>query len=237
MNGRPHALIGAAVPLGALATGTPVLPTLVLCGISAGSALLPDLDHPTSTATKALSGAAHRVVHLASRAVRVPTSTRADLRSAAWQRQHLRDPDHRGLTHTLLAAAAFGVVMAALCSQPVGVCLAVLVSGWICQHLVRHAMTPVLMACFGAVAALAMFLPVHPLAVGLAAAGGWLSHVIADGCTTAGVPLAWPLKIRGKRWYRVRLLGSTLKSGQRLEWVAGFAVASVFVVCWGFLAR
>ena len=49
---------------------------------------------------------------------------------------------------------------------------------------------------------------VHPpsaVTVGVAVGAGALSHDLLDGCTTMGVPLLWPLKLRGMRWRRLGL--------------------------------
>lgn len=39
---------------------------------------------------------------------------------------------------------------------------------------------------------------------GLAFGWGCLVHILGDSCTVQGTPIAWPLTIRGKRWYMVR---------------------------------
>jgi len=63
--------------------------------------------------------------------------------------------------------------------------------------------------------------------VGWAFFAGWLSHLLADACTRMGVPLLWPLPVRGRRWHMVRL--GRLRSGAASDWV----VAAVAVVgCW-----
>lgn len=41
--------------------------------------------------------------------------------------------------------------------------------------------------------------------LGLAVAFGWFVHLLGDAITKMGVPMAWPFKIRGKRWYDVAL--------------------------------
>lgn len=37
--------------------------------------------------------------------------------------------------------------------------------------------------------------------LGLPAGVGALAHLLGDACTRYGVPLAWPVKVRGRRWY------------------------------------
>lgn len=39
--------------------------------------------------------------------------------------------------------------------------------------------------------------------LGLAVGFGWFMHLIGDFITKMGVPLAWPIKVRRKRWYSV----------------------------------
>lgn len=52
--------------------------------------------------------------------------------------------------------------------------------------------------------------------VGLAVVTGMLAHSIGDGATKTGVPLLWPLPIRGRRYYpiHIRARGSRLHTGQ-----------------------
>ena len=52
--------------------------------------------------------------------------------------------------------------------------------------------------------------------VPVAAVVGMLIHDLGDTCTTSGTPLFAPLvKIRGKRWYSIRL--SSIKAGGEVE--------------------
>jgi membrane-bound metal-dependent hydrolase YbcI (DUF457 family) len=41
--------------------------------------------------------------------------------------------------------------------------------------------------------------------LGLVVATGWLTHLAGDACTEQGVPLWWPLRVRGQRWRMVGL--------------------------------
>jgi hypothetical protein len=41
--------------------------------------------------------------------------------------------------------------------------------------------------------------------LGLAVAFGWFVHLLGDAITKMGVPMAWPIKIRNKRWYDISL--------------------------------
>lgn len=62
--------------------------------------------------------------------------------------------------------------------------------------------------------------------LGVAVGTGIFSHILADSCTKAGVPLAWPLMVQGRRWRHFRLPGARyMKSGNPLEWIPGCGVA------------
>lgn len=62
--------------------------------------------------------------------------------------------------------------------------------------------------------------------IGVAVGTGILSHILADACTKAGVPVAWPLMVRGRRWSTFRFPGARhMRSGSTLEWVPGCGVA------------
>ena len=115
MMGFSHAttgvLVGVAVaaPLAA-AAGTPPTPMGLLAWalLGAGSALVPDLDHPSSTATRSqgfVTGLLSRGMRALSLAVYRRTRTPAD-RS---------DGEHRHLGHTPVFAAAVGAVIGLLC--------------------------------------------------------------------------------------------------------------------------
>jgi membrane-bound metal-dependent hydrolase YbcI (DUF457 family) len=41
--------------------------------------------------------------------------------------------------------------------------------------------------------------------LGIGVAFGWFIHLLGDAITKMGVPMAWPIKVRGKRWYDVAL--------------------------------
>ncbi|GAB3488892.1 metal-dependent hydrolase [Nocardiopsis coralliicola] len=40
--------------------------------------------------------------------------------------------------------------------------------------------------------------------LGLTVAVGSLTHIVGDWLTKSGVPLAWPLQVRGARWHMLR---------------------------------
>lgn len=57
---------------------------------------------------------------------------------------------------------------------------------------------------------------------------GYLIHILGDTLTTSGTPLLWPIKIKGKRWYDVRLF--KIKAGGDVEkyiFLPGFILLTV----------
>ncbi|MER6610241.1 metal-dependent hydrolase [Streptomyces sp. NPDC000927] len=71
----------------------------------------------------------------------------------------------------------------------------------------------------------ALMLGWTPLA-GLAVFMGWMSQVLSDGCTSMGVPLLWPLKVKGRRWYMVSFM--RLRSGASSDWWVAWAWTGAF---------
>jgi len=217
MMGSSHAATGLAVGGVVLAglswAGAPVGFADVVFGgmLCAGAALLPDLDHPTSTATLSqgpVSAAASRGVRALSSRVWRATRT-------PWDRGG-RDGDgvHRHLSHTVPAAVACGAVVAVAGLWIVAYAVVVWV---VCSLAVRG-----LAACWrgrrlgwAEASGGALLLTVGTLGFGvgpLVVAGmvvlGMVVHVLGDALTVAGVPLAWPLRVRGARW---RMVGAPLR--------------------------
>lgn len=222
MNGRTHAAIGAASMAGAALSGVPLTDCAMMAAISAGFSLGPDIDTPESTASRSMPAVVHRTAHRISHHVRTQTSTYPwDTQYFQWKISHGHDPEHRALTHTVV----FGVAVTGVCvgaSFFLGTLPVMFLAAWWCHRLSPY-LVPVLILM---VVASAMD-PLPCWMVTWAVGVGWLSHIIADGCTTSGVPALWPLMVRRKRWYRVRLLGSSLKSGDSREWIAGAAVSAM----------
>lgn len=92
--------------------------------------------------------------------------------------------------------------------------------------------------------------------LGVAVFLGWMSHLLSDACTRAGVPLLWPIKVKGwrkleiasrgrdgrarahgqqyepieRRWHRVRLLKRlNLTSCAATDWRVAWLAVSVMV--------
>ncbi|MFC7327088.1 metal-dependent hydrolase [Marinactinospora rubrisoli] len=218
MMGSSHAASGALAGAGAAALLAPAvsdgglfdLAAGVLVG--AGAALLPDLDHPQSTATRSqgpLTRLAHAGVARASRAVFLRTRTGADLGG------HDRDGVHRHLSHTPLVALAVGAAVAvsglwwpllaavlwftvSLGLRGLGQCLG--------RGETRRTLRswPAVSALAAGTAALLVWGGVSAPFTGVLVAAGMVVHVLGDALTRAGVPLLWPVVHRGRRWWMVR---------------------------------
>jgi len=232
--GVSHATSGAV--LGLVVAGyvpqvlgvSPSAGTVVtFAAVCAGAALLPDLDHPSSTATRHFTVAsflACNVVRPLSGLVYRLTRARRDTGKGT----------HRGLTHTVVGAALLGLAIN-LASTRWGtpvligtlfVCLALAIKGL--DAIVPG--PPSLVIAAGLTFAVEQYVP-----GGTAGTAGWLGtavtlgmivHSVGDAITESGAPLLWPLPIRHRRWYPV---GSPrpmrFRTGGRVEaWVVAPAL-------------
>lgn len=211
MLGVSHATSGAAVGL-AVAGYAPQLvgiepsagTIVTFAAVCAGAALLPDLDHPTSMATRRFAVASW----LASHAIRPLSGLLYDLTRA---RRDTGKGTHRGITHTAVGALVLGLAVnlaSARWGVPVlvgtlFVCLALAIKGL--DALVPG--PPSLVIAAGLTYGVEEFVP-----GGTAGTAGWLGtavtigmvvHSAGDAITETGAPLLWPLPIRGRRWYPV----------------------------------
>ncbi|WP_017559470.1 metal-dependent hydrolase [Nocardiopsis baichengensis] len=179
-------------------------------GIGAGAALLPDLDHPRSTASRSLDPAtalASRAARAASAAVHRATRTPADGPG---------DGRHRYLLHTPVVAVAAGTVLGLLATAWLPVLAAVV---WFTLALAVQGLGRALpdgpgrrgpasragaLALAGGATVLLVWggVSTGPHA-GAALALGMLVHDLGDALTRSAVPLAWPLRVRGRRWAMV----------------------------------
>jgi membrane-bound metal-dependent hydrolase YbcI (DUF457 family) len=241
MLGVNHALSGAALGLAVAGFGPAVLgaaPTagsvLTFAGVTAGAALLPDLDHPSSLATRRFSAASW----LASRLVRpvsalVYSLTRSD--------RDVGTGKHRGLTHTVLGAVVLGAavnVASAAVGTPVlvgtlFVCLALAIKGL--DAIVPG--PPSLVIAAGLTVAVEKYLPGGTTGtagwLGVAVTLGMLVHMVGDALTESGAPLLWPVRIKERRWYPVgNLRPLRFRTGGPAEvWlVAPVLTVAVFVL-------
>lgn len=207
MMGRTHAATGllaglALAPAVGLATTHQVV---VFAATTAGFALLPDLDHPTASATR-LFGWPTRAVSWLLR--RVSAGVYALTKGP---RDEKVTGTHRHLSHTLLFAVALGAATSAGCAAggPAAV-LGVLILGLL---LAVAALGDWLLVVYGgAVAWWGVTAPGNPAAE-LAGISGWLGiavgvgcfvHCLGDALTESGCPFLFPLSLAGERWYELR---------------------------------
>jgi membrane-bound metal-dependent hydrolase YbcI (DUF457 family) len=209
--GVSHALSGAALGLAVAGYVPQVLGVdpgaggvLTFAAVCAGAALLPDLDHPSSMATRRFSVAswlASHVIRPLSRLVYDLTRGRRDTGRGS----------HRGLTHTVVGAVLLGMAVnlaSARFGTPVlvgtlFVCLALAIKGL--DAIVPG--PPSLVIAAGLTYLIEDFVP-----GGTAGTAGWLGtavtlgmvvHSVGDAITESGAPLLWPLPIRQRTWYPV----------------------------------
>lgn len=219
VQGPTHAMSGAAVGLALAtalpvewggATGTPEI--LAYAGITAGAALLPDLDAPGSTVARAFGP----VTGLLSRAV---STASVVIVNATRGRREPRIPGaHRTATHTLLFALAAGA-----CAWGIGgvagvngvIGMLVFFAGLALRGLFpkwakhRGGLVVVLVAVVLGVAAYQTVPALQtPLLPASAVTAGVLTHLLGDSLTKTGVPLTSPLiPWRGRRWWDWTLPG------------------------------
>ena len=254
--GLTHALSAVAVTTLVLAfaptafqavfkTGDPWFIAL-LCLVMVGGALMPDLDNTSSSAESALGfvGSALSAVMRAT----------APIIQGLVHSKYDKDVTvaHRGFYHTAVAAILFGALTAALCSVKgtVGEIVA-LVLAFVGVHIALSTLAKKILkaksgvqgtivatvASLGVSLLLWSMLPSDAVytSIGTAFGVGWLIHLLGDMCTTQGVPILWPIPIKGKMWWKVRLL--PIKAGGVVEnmifiplFLLIIALSAVFIV-------
>ncbi|MEU1824263.1 metal-dependent hydrolase [Streptomyces abikoensis] len=213
--GPTHALSGIAVwtagAAGLQALGHPVaMPELAIgAAVCAGSALLPDIDHPSSTVARAFGPVSTSLSHL------VDSVSTAVYNATRTSREEPRTGGHRTLTHTTVFAAGFGGLVSLACDnvgKPAAivvlfVMLGLAIRGLLGSWVRRQGWAVTLLVTLGATAAAMWWLPSdrgYPV-LGLAVAVGAFTHCLGDMITKQGCPLLWPVVHRGKRWWEVAL--------------------------------
>lgn len=246
MMGKTHAATGVCAGL-ALApwVGAHTLPAaVVVATVTAGAALLPDLDHPGARASRLLgpvTGLLSRLLRATSRWLYARTKGPRDER---------HNGEHRHLTHTLLFAVLLGTLVAVgSAAWGVPFIVGTLVAGTL---LAVDALGDWLLPV-AAVAGGLWLLPSGGDSLGeLAGTSGWLgiavgvgciAHDLGDACTLSGVPLLAPFPISGEVWYEIRLPRPfRLRTGSVVEkrWVFSFfAVLALLLLpgSWGFVSN
>ncbi|MCP2261540.1 LexA-binding, inner membrane-associated putative hydrolase [Streptoalloteichus tenebrarius] len=214
-TGPTHAISGLAAWAGvtALASGHAIgelTPQAWVVGaaLASGAALLPDIDHPSSTVARTFgpfSQAVSGVINTVSGWTYRATKTRKDPK---------RDGGHRGLTHTVLFALVAGLVTTAIVQAGNRYALPVLMFVF-CGLAVRGLMNEwspkrdaVAIAVASGVLTLACLrwvveAPENAAAAGIAVMIGCVAHYLGDAITEQGCPMLWPIPIKGKTWFPV----------------------------------
>ncbi|MFJ4741297.1 metal-dependent hydrolase [Streptomyces sp. NPDC088775] len=209
--GPTHALSGVAVWMAGAAglqmcgVTVPGAEVAVGAAVSAGAALLPDIDHPSSTVARTFGPVSTALSHGVDRAATAVYNLTRTAREAP------RTGGHRTLTHTAVFAAAAGGLVSTACGllgKPAAVTVLFLMLGLAIRGLMgrwarRQGWMVTTLVTAAAAAGAVWWLPPgrgYPV-LGLAVAVGSLTHCLGDMITKQGCPLAWPLVHRGKRWW------------------------------------
>lgn len=215
----------------------------LLCLALIGGALMPDLDNTNSSANSALGfvgDGISAVMRATAPIVKNMVHTKYD--------KDLDNP-HRSFYHTGVSAILVGGLGASACAITgmtgkicamvlafIGahVALSTLLKGSLKKaagksNKIIGALLPLVFS-LAVVAALWFTLPktVPYWEIGVAFGLGWLVHILGDMCTTSGVPLLWPVPIRGKMWYDVRLL--KIKAGGAVENVLFIPLFTIIII-------
>lgn len=216
--GPTHAASGLAAGVGTAALLGVTEPAAIasIAVITAGAALLPDLDHPSATLARTfgpVSKAASVATNTVSSAVATAVATPADRRGG-------KVGGHRTLTHTIVgvaSAAAWGGLaylggqwgVAALVFIMVSLAMAGLITG----QTRKWGAAGSLAVAAATTAAIYIAAPetLTPTMLATAMAVGVATHIAGDGVTKQGIPALFPFKIDGRRWKRVHLVPAPLR--------------------------
>lgn len=250
MMGKSHAMSASAVALSTAAIGFgPVDATTTSLSVVAlyttvmvGGALWPDWDSGTSTVVRSFGifgKAIHEVMNTIGLLVYNITRGRNDKPKTG---------GHRTFFHTPVAALLTGLAISALSSVPgqvnlfgrdytIGQLFSLGIM-WLFLHVglaglfektikkARKAIGVYLTMGVSLIATIAVSftLPENENYwwLGISATVGILIHLLGDMITKMGIPMLWPIKFRGKRWYDV-----SLPSFMRIT--AGGAFETVFL--------
>jgi hypothetical protein len=215
--GRSHAMSGVLVGLLAgEAIGLNTLPQLLPFAVTvtvSGYALVPDLDHPTATASKILgplTGAVSYCLRKSSAGLYAVTKGPRDEKVSG---------QHRHLSHTVLFALALGALAAGVTAWAG----AWGVAGFLVFGLLLAADRIGKFALLGAGAGVFTWLtaaigtgPANLSSafvesftastgwLGIAVAAGCITHCLGDALTESGCPFLFPIPIAGETWSEIR---------------------------------
>lgn len=231
--GRTHALTGwcAGLGLAPLVGADTLHEAVVFAAVTAGFALLPDLDHPGATASKLLGPLTRGLSWLLRRA----SAGLYALTKGPRDENH--SGTHRHMTHTVAFAVALGglTALGTEAAGPYAVGAVVIFALLLAENALGDWLLPVAgtAAVVWAVSSPAAF---HDLAqlsglLGIAVAAGCFVHCLGDALTESGCPFLWPLPIAGETWYEIRPPAVLrFRTGKRAESMVMFPAFSVLAV-------
>lgn len=219
MMRQGHAVSGLAAGLGAAgvanACGAQIsLPAaLIGAALTAGAALLPDIDCPGATVTRTF-GTASELVSASTNQFSAWVYERT-----ATEHDEDRDGGHRGITHTWPFALALGLLCAFFARVDwimlavLFICVALTLQGLLGKRArIRLPLDMLLPDKLGLwlvsallTGALWFWLPEEfsPTFLGTLVAFGCMVHCWGDSLTLMGCPWLWPIPIAGQRWYPI----------------------------------
>ncbi|TCO65510.1 metal-dependent hydrolase [Actinocrispum wychmicini] len=176
--------------------------------LATGGALLPDLDHPSSTISRtfgSISQGFSSLLHGMSHGVYRLTRTRRDAN---------RHGGHRGLTHTVFFAVVAAIITTSvvLASQKWALPVLMFVFCGLAIRGVLHkwdGRNDALVITVASIALTALCLmwtdrtSANAAACGVAVGIGCVAHYLGDAITEQGCPMLWPIPLGGKTWYPV----------------------------------
>lgn len=208
--GSSHALSGAAgwlagcAALGSVGVHASFTRVAVGTAVAAGSALLPDCDHPSSCVAHTFGPVSRWLCRRIARGCAVlHARTRTPL--------DVRDLDgHRTLTHTALWCLVTGVIAAAaggLGGLPAATFILFATTGLAVRALWPKRRRGTFGATIAGLLAGGVLVLAQPDGlwwwIGIPVAFGCLAHIGGDALTNSGVPALFPLTIGGQRWKRL----------------------------------
>ena len=220
MMGPSHAASGALAGTITLAHTTTQETTLATPGdillaisITAGAALLPDLDTPNATLARTfgpLSQGLSQATNRISAAIANTIHTRRD---------HYHTNGHRLLTHTILFnlfAAMFAYV---LMDHTPGLhyvvlfILSTLAFRGLFSRTLKHlpSIIPVVLGGVVTLTCVVAHITATPMLVATYIGVGTMTHLLGDAVTKAGIPAFAPLPVWGKIWYDWHILPTRMR--------------------------
>jgi len=217
--------------------------------IIVGASLMPDLDATNSTSINVLG----IVGTVLSKAMRGFSAIIQNIVKGPYDKSS--DP-HRGFWHTLVSAFLVGALFSALTSINIELFAIkdtpITIATFIVMFLLYISIQLSLVSLFkplydkkknkigklgtavGAIVISFILVYLLPLNinyywVGGAVTFGWIAHLLGDMMTVSGVPILFPLKFKGKRWWDFRLpLG--IKAGGFIEKAILIPIFSIIIL-------